>query len=158
MFFINIRITIPDESLKWLKPQVVDSRIGTTQHSSGYDWLEELHLKCPGDSFVAARLSAKILRKNRTATEHFLNKERCTSIFALHFPDGKVHSVCVLKDPSYSYVARDSGQLVRNPESRFDARGATLEQLFFNLYNIEGIIIGESMLIMPLSSSLPFLR
>ncbi len=145
-FLLNIKITAPGDSMILLQPQIVDIRIGTKKLKSGYDWLEELHLNCLGASFVSARRNANIVRLSRIETENFLNNERCTSTFTLHFPHGPVHSICVLKDPNYGYVARDSGQLMLNPEPRFDATGITLEQLIFNLYKINGIRIGESML------------
>lgn len=144
---LNIKISTPGDAMILLQPQLADSRIGTTKQNRGYDWLEELHLNCIGDSFRKARMNAKIIRRSKVETEQYLHDERCTAIFALHFPQGAVHSICVLKDPNYGYVARDSGQLIRNPESRIDASGPTLEKLIINLYKINGITIGESILL-----------
>ena len=144
---LNIREIYNNDPIALFSPPRVDSRIGAIRNGSGYDWIEDIHTNCIGQSFIFARERVNISRVNRVKVEEELHNNRCSSIFSLHFPNDQAHSICIIKDPEHGYVARDSSQLVGIPKPGIDAVGLTIEKLIENLYNMKRIKIGESILI-----------
>lgn len=147
---LGIKLTSPGDGLNLLTPQLIDARIGTKTRGSGYDWIEELHDNCTGHSFDIARSRASITRKlSREQVENSLRDKRCASIFALHFSNGDSHSICIINDPTYGFVSRDSARPICAPEPLIDAAATTLEKVVQILYRQQGIKIGESILFAP---------
>lgn len=147
---LDITLVEQRDAISKLSPNYIDSRIGTFNAVSGYDWIEELHLNCNATSFINARNFVEIRRgMNREEVERNLSNLKSSSIFALGFSNGRWHSICVIKVPNIGLVARDSAIETNESNPLFDAYGETFEELICKLYGHDNIQIGESILFSP---------
>jgi hypothetical protein len=81
---------------------------------SGYDWIEQIHNFCQGNSFQIARKLTNIIRhKSIGDLENDLHSTYSSSVLALNFGNGQHHSICVIKNTELGFIARDSNSLSR---------------------------------------------